>query len=195
MRTDFTLGAGAALILLVALPPLSPLLEASMPSNILGRYAVIVAGGAWIGAGLARNRRVSWSAAPALLAAVLTLGFWMLPRWVDGSIADRAVDTVKVACLAVLAGIPLGWGWRQAGLVLRGFFLANSAAMLLVMGWLLLVVPARLCNAYLINDQRMLGTGLLILAAVLIFILLVRTIGGFGYQDMHMHPSTHSTKN
>lgn len=195
MRASFTLGAAATLILLVALPPLSPLLKAGMPSHILGQYAVIIASGAWIGAGLARDRRAFWSAAPALLTAALALGFWMLPRWVDASIADRAVDAIKVICLAALAGIPLGWGWGQAGPILRGFFLANSAVMLLITGWLLLILPARLCNAYLIEDQRMLGAGLLILAAVPISILLVQAIGGFGYQHMRAAPSPHAAEN
>ncbi|MCC7050031.1 MAG: hypothetical protein IT562_25230 [Alphaproteobacteria bacterium] len=178
MRPDLRLAAGAGLILLAALPPLAPLLESRLPVHVLGQYTTIVAGGAWIGAALARNREVRWSAAPALLAAVLTLGFWLLPRWIDASVASAAVDIAKVACLALLAGVPLGWGWAMAGPVLRGFFVANAGAMLAVMGWLLLVVPDRLCNAYLITDQRMLGNGLLIAAAILVLGLLLRAFGG-----------------
>jgi hypothetical protein len=37
--------------------------------------------------------------------------------------------------------------------------------MLLIMGWLQQAVPQRLCNAYLISDQRALGLGFVVLAA------------------------------
>jgi len=156
MRVDPVTIAGVGLVALTALPPVGPLLEARLPTHIL-EYPLIVAGGALIGVRLARDRPDPWTSAPALLAAVLTLAFWLLPRWIDASLADPATRVVKVASLACLASLPLGWGWARAGLVLRGFLVANSAAMFAVMGWLLLAVPPRLCNAYLLTDQRMLG--------------------------------------
>lgn len=178
MRVDPVRLGGAALVALAALPPFGPILEARLPTHILGQYPLIVAGGALIGARLARNRIAPWSAAPALLAAVLTLVFWLLPRWIDASLADLATHATKVASLAGLAGLPLGWGWTQAGSVLRGFLVANAAAMLAVMGWLMLVAPSRLCNAYLLTDQRLLGQGLLIAAGALVATLLVPALIG-----------------
>lgn len=170
--------AGAGLIALAVLPPVGPLLEARLPTHILGQYALVIAGGALIGARLAQGRAAPWTAAPALLAAVLTLVFWLLPRWIDASLADPAARAAKLASLACLAGLPLGWGWMRAGSVLRGFLLANAAAMLAVMGWLMLAVPSRLCNAYLLSDQRLLGNGLLIAAGGLVAALLVPALIG-----------------
>jgi len=178
MRTDAIVLAGAALVALVVLPPLGPLLESRLPSHILGQYPFIVAGGALIGARIARDRTAPWSGAPALLAAVLTLAFWLLPRWIDASLADPATYATKVASLACLAGLALGWGWTQAGAVLRGFLVANTAAMLAVMGWLMIMAPSRFCNAYLLLDQRLLGQGLVIAAGALVAALLVPALIG-----------------
>jgi len=172
--------AGAGLIALAALPPFGPLLEAQLPAHILGQYPLVVTGGALIGARLARDRPAPWSAAPALLAAVLTLAFWLLPRWIDSSLADPATRVAKIASLACLAGLPLGWGWAQAELVLRGFLVANTAAMLTVMGWLLLAVPSRLCNAYLLTDQRLAGLGMVVLATAVLGAGLLRAFVGTG---------------
>lgn len=178
MRGDPVSLGGAALVALAALPPFGPLLEARLPTHILCEYPLIIAGGALIGARLARDRSAPWSAAPALLSSVLTLAFWLLPRWIDASLANPATQVAKVASLASLAGLPLGWGWVQAGAVLRGFLVVNTAAMLAVMGWLLLAVPSRLCNAYLLTDQRLLGQGLLIAAVALVAALLVPALIG-----------------
>lgn len=178
MRADPVIIAGAALIVLAAAPPIGTLLEARLPSHILGQYPLIVAGGALIGARLAHGRTASWTAAPTLLAAMLTLAFWFLPRWIDASLADPAIRAAKVASLACLAGLPLGWGWTRAGPVLSGFFVANAAAMLAIMGWLMRVVPSRLCNAYLLSDQHLLGNGLLIAAGTLLAVLLVPALIG-----------------
>lgn len=48
--------------------------------------------------------------------------------------------------------------------------------MLAVMGWLLLAVPSRLCNAYLLTDQRLAGQGLLIAAVLMIIGALSRAM-------------------
>jgi len=178
MRADPVIIAGAAMVVLAAGPPIGTLLEARLPTHILGQYSLIVAGGALIGGRLARGRVAPSTAAPALLAAILTLGFWFLPRWIDASLADPAIRAAKVASLACLAGLPLGWGWTQAGPVLRGFLVANAAAMLTIMGWLMRVVPSRLCNAYLLSDQHLLANGLLIAAGTLLAVLLVPALTG-----------------
>lgn len=178
MRVDPLILGAAALILAAALPPLGPLLEARLPTYILGQYPMIVAGGALIGVRLSRGRAARWTAAPALLAAVLMLAFWVLPRWIDASLANGVVRAAKVASLAALAGLPLGWGWVQAGPVLRDFLIANAATMLAVMGWLQLAVPARLCNAYLLSDQRALGAGMLVVAGALVAGLYAAALSG-----------------
>lgn len=175
------LAAGFALILLALLPPLSAIWQARLLTHILIQYPLLIAAGALAGAALAHAWPARWSAAPALLAAVLALIFWLLPRWIDAALATPLADLAKAGCLVLLVGLPLGWGWTQAGAVLRGFAWANAISMLVVMGWLQLAVPARLCNAYLLDDQRQLGVAILMLAALMLTIGFGRVmLGGPG---------------
>ncbi|WP_225995638.1 MULTISPECIES: hypothetical protein [Geobacillus] len=44
---------------------------------------------------------------------------------------------------------------------------ANVISMLVVMGWLYLAVPARVCNSYLLSQQNALGRMMIALAIVL----------------------------
>jgi hypothetical protein len=160
--------AAAALVALAVSPPLAAWLEARLVTHILGQYPLLAGAGALVGAALARRRRMPWSAAPALLAGVLTVLFWLLPRWIDAALADPSAALAKAVSLAALAGLALGWGWAQAGPVLRGFVLANAAAMLAVMGWLQVSLPQRLCNSYLLAEQIRFGHALLALAALIL---------------------------
>lgn len=167
---------GTGLAAVAALPPLAGILEARLVTHLLVQYPLLVGGGALIGATLARSRPLAWSAAPALLAGVLTLAFWLIPRWIDASLVSPWTYAAKIAALSAMAGPALGWGWVQAGGVLRAFVVANAVSMLAVMGWLQLVVPARLCNAYLLDDQRQTGTGFIALAVAIVLSLVLAVL-------------------
>lgn len=172
---------GAALVFTALLPPLSQTWEARLTTHLLVQYPLLIVAGAMAGAALARTRQAPWTAAPALLGAALALEFWLLPRWIDAALAARLPDMVKAGCLVVLVGLPLGWGGAQAGPVLRSFAWANAISMLAVMGWLQLVVPTRLCNRYLLGDQRRLGLAFLVFAALMMAAGLARAM--FGRQE------------
>jgi hypothetical protein len=165
MRIEARLVMAGALIVLTLAPPVSAWLTARLVTHILGQYLLLVVAGTLIGSVLGGRVRAAWTAAPSFLMALFALGFWLLPRWIDAALVDPVAATAKAATLVLLAGVPLGWGWAQAGPVLRGFVVANAASMLLIMGWLQQAVPQRLCNAYLISDQRALGLGFVVLAA------------------------------
>ncbi len=167
---------GAALVFTALLPSLSQIWQARLITHLLVQYPLLIAAGALAGTALAHTRRARWSAAPTLLGAALALGFWLLPRWIDTALAARLPDMVKAGCLVALVGLPLGWGWIQAGPVLRGFAWANAISMLAVMGWLQLAVPTRLCNRYLLGDQRQLGLALLALAVLVMAAGLARAM-------------------
>lgn len=181
---------GASLVLIAVLPPLSRVWQAHLTTHILVQYALLVAAGAVWGATLANRYRARWSAAAALLAAALALVFWLLPRWIDAALAAPLVDGLKATCLVGLVGVPLGWGWTWAGPVLRGFAWANAISMLAVMGWLQLAVPARLCNSYLLGDQRQLGLALLALAVTLLGAGLGRALLGWHSMQIGLPPSS-----
>ncbi|MCC7016891.1 MAG: hypothetical protein IT564_06780 [Rhodospirillales bacterium] len=149
-------------------PPVAGWLEASLVRHLLGQYPLLVGGGALIAAARPPPVPADRTAIPLLLTAALALAFWLLPRWIDAAVADPLVNTARRASLVALAGLPLGWGWRLAGPVLRGLAWAKAATMLAVMGWLQLAVPIRLCNSYLIDEQNMLGRMFLLLAGTMV---------------------------
>lgn len=166
---------GAVLIILAILPGMRPWLEGALTRHLLVQYPMLVAGGAMIGANLGRARSAPWLAGPALLLGSITVMFWALPRWLDAAaINPGAAGLGKIATLVLLAGLPLGWGWREAGPVLRAFTWANYSVMALIMGWLQLIVPSRLCNAYLITDQHQSGRILIMLALLSILMGCIR---------------------
>lgn len=181
MRIDRQVAIGAGLIALGLVPPVAAWLESGLVSHLFGQYLLLLGGGALIGSATARRYPCGWCAAPALLAGLLALAFWLIPRWIDAALADTATNTAKVMSLVLLAGLPLGWGWRQAGGVLRGFVWANVASMLAVMGWLQLSVPSRLCNSYLQSEQTVYGR--LLVAAAL---LMVAVAGGMALLGFRM---------
>jgi len=177
MPARLQIALGLALIAVAVMRPAAALLEARLTTHILVQYPLLLGGGALIGSALSGKRALAWTAAPSLLGGALALAFWLLPRWIDAAQADIWVDAAKAVTLAGIAGLALGWGWAQSGVVLRGFALANASSMLIVMGWLQLSAPLRLCNAYLLSDQRMLGWGLLIAAAAPVLAILLRAFG------------------
>lgn len=170
--------AGATLGLIALVPPLSRVWEARLTTHLLVQYPLLIGAGVLLGTALARGRQARWTAPAALLGAALALGFWLLPRWIDAALTTPPAGLLKAGCLFALVGLPLGWGWTQAGPVLRGFAWANAVSMLAVMGWLQLAVPTRLCNRYLLDDQRQLGMALVVLAALTLSAGLGRAMSG-----------------
>ncbi|WP_137128452.1 hypothetical protein [Roseomonas sp. HF4] len=150
-----------------ALPPLAPLLQASLPLHVLVQFPLLVAAGFGAGRTAARRRGPCdvAEAIAALLLAIGCLAFWMLPRWLDAAVLDARVDALKAASLALLCGLPGGWCWGVLPAVARGVLWANGVSMAVVMGWLYLNAPERLCTTYLLDEQAVLGEGMLILGA------------------------------
>lgn len=150
-----------------ALPPLAPPLQASLPLHVLVQFPLLVAAGFGAGRAVARRRgpRDAAEAIAALVLAIGCLAFWMLPRWLDAAVLDGRIDALKAVCLALLCGLPAGWCWGALPAVARGVLWANAVSMAVVMGWLYLNAPERLCTTYLLDEQAVLGEGMLMLGA------------------------------
>ncbi len=162
------MGAGIGIMLLI--PPLRMWMEGDMMLHMLLQIPLIVFAG-WIQAqGFSDKSRAAlqkWNHAgiSGLLMSSLILMFWMLPRALDVVLTDSTLEFMKFASLA-LVGVALACSWPAAGMIVRGFFLGNLLPMMLVIGWLYVVAPVRICNAYLANDQVRTGNGLMVLAIV-----------------------------
>lgn len=160
--------AAAALIGLLATPPLRAWLEADMRLHMLVQFPLLVVAGMLAATGMAPRWRAllaRWNrhGITGLLCAALVGMFWMLPKALDDAVAWPWLDAAKYLSLSLGVGVALAVSWRPAGLIGRGLFLGNLLPMLAVVGWLYLVAPVRLCNAYLPDQQA--ATGSLLVAA------------------------------
>lgn len=157
----------AALIAIVATPVKSSL-ESTMASHVLIEIPILIL----LGAGLGRvilslnNHfllRFDRGGIAGILITSFTVGFWMIPRWLDASLIDTDISVAKFISLIFLAGVPLAISWERLGFIARGVVKIEFLSMLFRLGWLYLISPDRLCNSYLLEDQVWLGKGFLIL--------------------------------
>lgn len=160
--------AGAGLLLMLNIPLMRRIMESDMVYHMLLQFPLILLAG-WLLAktlptqittGLQAWNRLGIT---GLLAASMILMFWMIPRALDLVLVNPALEFMKFLSL-VLAGMALAWSWPVAGMIVRGFFLGNVLPMMMVVGWLYVEAPVRLCNSYLSNDQLRTGSGLLALS-------------------------------
>ena len=174
------LGMPAALGLLAILvgSPARNFLEASMVRHMLLQYPLLMLCGAM----LARRLSLAWAKdAPAhqtlvsrwntqgitgLLGAALGLALLMIPRVLDLALVQPWVEVVKMTIL-VACGAAIYLSWRPAGWLVQGFFLGQVLPMMAVAGTLYESSPTRVCNAYLLDDQVLLGQFLVWSAAVI----------------------------
>lgn len=143
--------------------------EATPTRHMLLQYPLLVAAGALTAAPVAALGAGEWNRGgiASLLAAIIAAAFWMLPRMVDGSVAALSVDLAKAASLAGLVGGGLRLGWPRAHPLLRAVLKAKTLSMLGILAFLYTHAPARLCNAYLPDDQQRLGEMFLLAALAL----------------------------
>lgn len=160
--------AGMAMFVVLAVPAARGVMEGDMVLHMLLQFPLLLLAGWLMAKGVPRQTRAGiqkWNHAgiAGLLAASLILTFWMLPRALDMVLTNRPLEAGKFLSLA-LAGAALEASWRTAGMIARGFFLGNVLPMMMVIGWLYIEAPLRICNAYLASDQLRTGSGLLALS-------------------------------
>ncbi len=141
-------------------------LEASMVRHALVQLPLLAVSGILI---VARRGPVSPHAfaLPALLLALFTSAIWMLPRMLDASLSHTSAEFAKLSSIPLLIGIPLGWSWPRLDGLVRAFVWTNLVSMSLTLGWIYTAAPVRVCNFYLVDDQKRLGIAFLALAATI----------------------------
>jgi hypothetical protein len=168
--------AGLLLLAVMLLPAVRRAAESSMTAHMLLQYSAVLCVGALLASPLAgagagavtgsRTRRLQrWNelGIAGLLGSALTLAILMVPRVLDLALVDARVETLKLLAL-VLTGAALRLSWPLAGSVVQAFFLGNLLPMMAVVGTLYQDATRRVCNAYLLDDQRLLGTALVWIA-------------------------------
>lgn len=160
--------AGLLMLVILAAPVMRGMMEKDMMLHMLLQFPLIMLAGWLLTMRLpaqVKTRLQLWNHAgiAGLLLAMLVLMIWMIPRALDMVLVDNSMEFYKFLTL-VMAGMALELSWRAAGLIARGFFLGNVLPMMMVVGWLYIEAPVRICNAYLSDDQFRTGVGLLALA-------------------------------
>lgn len=178
------------LVLILVVPALRLALESSMSRHMLVQMPLLMLAGWAGGYSLGPARRQRWrelagGGLPLVLIAVFASSYWMLPRAVDAVLDNAAAEVAKFLTLPLLIGLPLALGWEALGAIGRGFVLTNFFSMLVVVGWLYLAAPLRICNRYLESEQQEVGYGMVVIAvaALLCWLLvwILRPAPGDGY--------------
>ena len=156
--------SGLVLLAVLLLPPVRRALESGMTLHMLAQYPAVLAAGALLVGAVPRRwqqsiQRCNELGIAGLLFAAVTMAVLMVPRVLDLALVDARVETMKLLALA-LSGAALRLSWQRAGTVVQAFFLGNVLPMWAVAGTLYQDWPARLCNAYLLDDQQTLGAAL-----------------------------------
>lgn len=156
------------MLAMLGMPAVRGAMESDMALHMLLQFPLIVFSGWLLAKRIPSQTRAclqEWNRAgiAGLLFASMVLMFWMLPRAIDMVLIDGPLELGKFISLG-LAGAALELSWRSAGMIVRGFFLGNLLPMMMVVGWLYVEAPVRICNAYLSSDQLRTGSGLLALA-------------------------------
>ncbi|MDN5848285.1 MAG: hypothetical protein L0H63_01420 [Nitrococcus sp.] len=163
--------AAVAVFTVLALPPVRGWLEADMRLHMLVQFPLLVVTGVLMARGLGSRwqaRLAAWNryGVSGLLCAAAVSTFWMIPKALDDAITQPWVEAAKFLSLSLGVGFALAVSWRSAGMIGRGLFLGNLLPMFAVIGWLYLLAPVRLCNAYLPGQQQSTGTLLIVIAVL-----------------------------
>lgn len=170
-RRSGRIAVGAALLFLLAAPPMRETLEQDMARHMLMQIPVLaVAGWLLVPARSGPHRfMMTWDrhGIACILTANLAAAYWMLPRSLDNAIASTAFEIAKFISLPLLVGAPIRYGWCRLPMLGKGFVITNSVSMLGIVGWLYLAAPVRVCVFYLIDQQEVVGRSLLYLAGAI----------------------------
>ncbi len=159
----------SACILLLILVVFRRALEATPATHMVLLLPALAYVGALFAKGMLPNGvNISEANANAVTcASVWAIFFWMLPRYIDASLVSPWVDLLKFTSIPIIIGGGLALSWRKTNPYLRGFLQANALSMLGVLAFLYTYAPVRICNSYLVSDQKALGGIFLGIAAAL----------------------------
>ena len=147
-------------------------LESDMAVHMTMQMPLLIGIGVFLAAGVRSHEprwlaEADWLGIPGIVMVVFGTSFWMLPRALDGAVADPWVDAAKFLSLPLLVGLPLGLSWRRMPPLGRAFIWANFIPKLGAIGGLYLAAPTRLCAYYRLDQQAAAGWTLIGLAVVL----------------------------
>lgn len=176
---------GFGLLILLSLPPIVSYLESTMAGQMFLQMPGLIICGMFMGRGLLSHwprfaTGFNQGGIPGILLVTIVVSYWMLPRAIDASLVNPWMEIAKYISLPLLVGIPLRLSWPKMGFITKSFIWANLISMFIVMAWLYLAAPIRLCNSYLTSQQQVVGWIFLLLTAVSIVMLAIPAFVGKG---------------
>jgi hypothetical protein len=151
----------------------NPWLAAKPTLHMLVQLPLLAIAGAFVVPGdFQASARWNAGGFASLIIAALGATFWMIPRSIDAAVNDPAMTVIKFIALPVL-GVFFAIGWRRAHALLKGAIKSQVISSAVIMAFLYGEAPARLCNNYLIDDQRQLATAFLWLACALAIVWVI----------------------
>lgn len=186
MRTRLL--AAAALWAILWLSPVRALLERDMALHMVVQLPLLIGLGVLLASALRQHEprrfaEADWLGIPSLTLVLCITSFWMLPRMLDAALGDPLFDLGKFLSLPLLAGLPLGLGWRRMPALGRAFLWANFIPKLGAVGGLYLAAPVRLCTYYRLDQQEAAGWALILVAAALAVLWFLAALFGWPRRD------------
>jgi len=187
------------LLILLMLPSTAQWLESTMTGQMLCQIPLLVVAGYGIGRNAAQKFpriHLYIGGIPGLLLVVFTMFFWMIPRSLDASLVSPFMEGAKYVSLTLFAGIPLGVGWHKLGFIVKGFVWIHLISMVFFMGWLYAAAPVRVCNYYLIDQQKLTGWYLIGAGAgIVIYFFVMSIVKAFRYEDKQVKDELYTSAN
>ncbi len=171
---------GLALLLLLAMPLSRQLLESSLINHMLVQIPLLALVGWLMGKCFLEHKfeQLNRYGIPGLLIAVFAILFWMIPRWLDAALSEPIWEVMKFITVPLFIGLPLGISWWHLSSFSRAVVWTNTISMLLVLGWLYVAAPVRVCNNYLVNQQQEFGYVVMSLAVMIALYWVARLFFG-----------------
>ncbi len=155
---------GVAAIFMVFALGLSPYVTSDPVLHVLVQIPLLLLSGGFAASRMTISKNTAYA---FLIIGLITLIYWMLPRSIDAALSSPWNNAGKFVSLPLLAGAPLVLSWKYLHPVLRGFLKANAISMLAILAFLYIHAPIRICNSYLVSDQKNLGYGFFFVAIFL----------------------------
>ena len=175
----------AALWIVLALPPIRAALEGMMILHMAAQLPLLALVGILFAQAL-RPIEPAWVACAdrlglcGIAVALFGAAYWMVPRSLDSALAEPTIEAAKFISLPLALGLPLGLSWRRMPSLGKAFLIANFISMVGTVGALYLAAPTRLCLFYVIDQQKLAGFVLLVIAGALLLLFLACALLGLG---------------
>ena len=171
---------------ILATPMARNFLEQFMITHMLVQIPLLVICGGWIANNLANKYSLHIPyhfALPLLVIALTTAMYWMLPKTLDASLEDILYEYSKFISLPICVGAAFNLGWKNVGPITKSFLITNLLCMFVVLAWLYIEAPVRLCNFYLVDEHKQVGMYMLYAVTCISLYYLVKLFIGSSKQN------------